>query len=165
MAIEECNARQMIAEEKATSWRLRECIQVREFAATHRLGRMRRLWMLEDPFNTKLYQSEVAPHSSRVHARNERRGRGIDTGNCHFAVPRPRNVIQRRDGCPRSIRGQMNPEYRALRLNQRRGKECFVFKPVSMGFSRQSHKPRPGGYHYFASSRRRGRRQLLLLLT
>ena len=48
MSIEECNAHQMIAEEEATSWRLRECIRVRELAATHRLGRMRRLRMLED---------------------------------------------------------------------------------------------------------------------
>ena len=98
MSIEECNARQMFAEE-ATSWRLRECIRVRELAATHRLGRMHRLRMLEDqkasnreagfdrigiaaemdaqrfrtsldlePFNTNLYQSEVAQHSSRVQA-------------------------------------------------------------------------------------------------
>ena len=116
MSIEECNARQMFAEE-ATSWRLRECIRVRELAATHRLGRTRRLRMIEDqkasnreagfdrigiaaemdaqrfrtgldlePFNTKLYQSEVAQHSSRVQAWNERRGRGIETGNCHFAA-------------------------------------------------------------------------------
>ena len=38
----------MIAKEEATSWRLRKCIRVRELAATHRLGRMRRLRMLEE---------------------------------------------------------------------------------------------------------------------
>ena len=38
----------MIEEVKRTSWRLRECIRVKEFAATHRLGRMRRLRMLEE---------------------------------------------------------------------------------------------------------------------
>ena len=38
----------MIAEVESTSWRLRECIWVRELAATHRLGRMRRLRILEE---------------------------------------------------------------------------------------------------------------------
>ena len=38
----------MIAEVEATSWRLRECIRVRELAATHRFERMRRLRMLEE---------------------------------------------------------------------------------------------------------------------
>ena len=38
----------MIAEEvEATSWRIRETIRARELAATHRLGKMRRLLMLE----------------------------------------------------------------------------------------------------------------------
>ena len=48
MPIEECDVRQMIAEEEATSWCLCECIRVRELAATHRLGRMHRLRMLEE---------------------------------------------------------------------------------------------------------------------
>ena len=39
----------MIAEGvKATSWRLRETIRVRELAATHRLGQMRRFLMLQE---------------------------------------------------------------------------------------------------------------------
>ena len=39
----------MIAEEgKATSWRLRESTRVRELAATHRLGQIRRFLMLEE---------------------------------------------------------------------------------------------------------------------
>ena len=38
----------MIEEEEATSWRLRECIRARELAVRHRLGRMRRLQMLEE---------------------------------------------------------------------------------------------------------------------
>ena len=39
----------MIAEEgKATSWRLRETIRVRELAATHRLGQIRRFLKLEE---------------------------------------------------------------------------------------------------------------------
>ena len=65
-------------------------------------------------------------------------------------MSRSRNVIYRRDGYPRSIRGrrnpvrrdgrprsvrsQMNPEYRELRLSQRRGRKMFLFKPVWMGF-------------------------------
>ena len=44
----EHDARYMIKEVKATSWRLGNCILVRELAATHRLGRMRRLRMLEE---------------------------------------------------------------------------------------------------------------------
>ena len=48
MSTEECDVRQMIAELQATSWRLRECIRVRKLTATHRLGRMRRLRMLEE---------------------------------------------------------------------------------------------------------------------
>ena len=48
MSIEERNVRKMIAEVEATSWRLRECIRVRELAATHRLERVRRLRMLEE---------------------------------------------------------------------------------------------------------------------
>ena len=44
----EHNVRQMIEEVKATSWRLREYIRARELTATHRLGRMRRLRMLEE---------------------------------------------------------------------------------------------------------------------
>ena len=37
----------MIAEVEATSWRLCECIRVKELAATHRLEQIRRLRMLE----------------------------------------------------------------------------------------------------------------------
>ena len=46
MHVEERDVRKMIAEVGATSWRLRECVRVRELAATQRLERMRRLWML-----------------------------------------------------------------------------------------------------------------------
>ena len=42
------DVRQMIEEVNATSWRLHECIRVRELAATLRLGKMRRLRMLEE---------------------------------------------------------------------------------------------------------------------
>ena len=48
MAIEENEVRKIIAEVEATSWGLRECIRVRELAATHKLGRMGRLRMLEE---------------------------------------------------------------------------------------------------------------------
>ena len=48
MFIDENDIRKIIAEVQATSWRLRECIRVRELTATHRLGQMRRLRMLED---------------------------------------------------------------------------------------------------------------------
>ena len=46
----------MIAEVEATSWPLRETIRVRELAATHRLGKMRRLRMLEEQ---KAWKREV----------------------------------------------------------------------------------------------------------
>ena len=48
MSIQESDVRKVIAEVQATSWRLRECIRVRELAATYRLGQMRRLRMLEE---------------------------------------------------------------------------------------------------------------------
>ena len=50
MPIEESDVRNIIAEVliEATSWRLRECLRVRELAATHRRGQMRRLRMLEE---------------------------------------------------------------------------------------------------------------------
>ena len=38
----------MIEDVEATIWRIRETIRVRELAATHRLGQMRRLLMLEE---------------------------------------------------------------------------------------------------------------------
>ena len=46
--VDEHDITKMTAEVEATSWRLRETIRVREFAATHRLGQMRRLLMLEE---------------------------------------------------------------------------------------------------------------------
>ena len=48
MTIEECDVRQIIPEVQAARWRLRECIRVMELAATHRIGRMRRLRMLQE---------------------------------------------------------------------------------------------------------------------
>ena len=50
MTVDECDVRNIIDEVvliEATSQRLRECIRVRELAATHRLGKMCRLRMLE----------------------------------------------------------------------------------------------------------------------
>ena len=47
--MKERDVRNVIAEVEAIiRWRLRECIRVRELAATHRLGRMRRLRRLEE---------------------------------------------------------------------------------------------------------------------
>ena len=48
MAVDERDITKMIAAVEATSWRLHETIRVRELAATHRLGQMRRLLMLEE---------------------------------------------------------------------------------------------------------------------
>ena len=48
MPTKERDVRKMIAEVEATIWRLRECIRVRELAATHRLERIRHLRMLEE---------------------------------------------------------------------------------------------------------------------
>ena len=49
MTVDGRNITKMITEEvEATSWRLRETIQVRELAATHRLGQMRSLLKLEE---------------------------------------------------------------------------------------------------------------------
>ena len=48
MPIQERDVRKIIAEVEPIRWRLRECIRVRELVATHRLGQMRRLRMLEE---------------------------------------------------------------------------------------------------------------------
>ena len=48
MTIDERDIRNIIADTEATNRRLRETIRVRELAATHRLGQMRRLLMLEE---------------------------------------------------------------------------------------------------------------------
>ena len=48
MTVDEYVIAKIIAEVEATSWRLRETIRVRELAATHRLGQMRRLLILEE---------------------------------------------------------------------------------------------------------------------
>ena len=48
MTVDESDVRKVIADVGATSWRLSETIRVRELAATHRLGHMRRFQMLEE---------------------------------------------------------------------------------------------------------------------
>ena len=48
MTVDERDITKMIAEVEATSWRLRETIRVRELAATHPLGQMLHLRMLEE---------------------------------------------------------------------------------------------------------------------
>ena len=68
----------MIVEVEATSWRLRECTLVRELATTHRLGRMRRLRMLEEQ---KAWKREAGFDKIEITAEmNEKRFRiGLDT--------------------------------------------------------------------------------------
>ena len=48
MAVKEHNFAMIADDVEATIWRIRETIRVRELAATHRLGQMRRLLMLEE---------------------------------------------------------------------------------------------------------------------
>ena len=48
MFIDGSDVRKIIAEVQTTNWRLRQCIWVRELTATHQLGQMRRLRMLEE---------------------------------------------------------------------------------------------------------------------
>ena len=144
MSIEKSDVRNVIAEVliEATSWRLRECIQVRELAATHRLGQMRRLQMLEEqkawkqeagfdridtaaemdaqrfrtslvsePFYNKLFNPRW-PHTPAEFTL-EMKFDVERPGKLPFhSLRRRRNVIHRRDGYPRSIRGQRNPERR-----------------------------------------------------
>ena len=56
MTGDERDITKMIAEVERTSWRLHETIRVRELAATHRLGQLRRLLMLEEQ---KTWKREV----------------------------------------------------------------------------------------------------------
>ena len=48
MTVGESDIIKIVAEVEATSWHLRETIRVRELVATHRLGQMRHLRMLEE---------------------------------------------------------------------------------------------------------------------
>ena len=74
MPIKECDARNMIAELAATSWNPRECIQVRELAASHRLEQVQRFRMLEEQKTWKreaeFVRIEIIAemHAQRVHA-------------------------------------------------------------------------------------------------
>ena len=58
MTVDECDVRNIIAEVliEAINWRLRECIRVKELAATHRLEQMRRLRILEEQ---KAWKQEI----------------------------------------------------------------------------------------------------------
>ena len=47
MTVDGLDFAKMIAEVDATSWRIRKTVRVRKLAATHRLGQIRRLLMLE----------------------------------------------------------------------------------------------------------------------
>ena len=144
MSIEESDVRNTIAEVliEATSWRLRECIRIRELTATHRLGRMRleargRLrphrhssrngctafsFRILRTFLQQTVQSEVVPYS-REHTLEM----GVDVERLKGwklsfrSLRRRRNVIRLRDGYPRSIRGRRNPERRDGRPRSVRG--------------------------------------------
>ena len=57
MSVDESDVRKIIAGVQATSWRLRETVLVRELVATHRLGQIHRLLMLEE---SKAWKREVS---------------------------------------------------------------------------------------------------------
>ena len=77
MTIKENDFAKMIAEIEATSWRLRETIRVRELAATHRPGQMRRLlihkkhktWKREFGFDRIETAAEMDEQRSRTSTR------------------------------------------------------------------------------------------------
>ena len=143
MPIKERDVRKIIAEARATSWRLCECIWVRELSATHSLGQMRRLRMLEEqkawkreaifdrietitemrehhfiagfhsePLYTKLYNPRW-PHTPEQHTLERGSTLSDKIWKLFFRSPR-----RHRGGCPRSVRGQINPEFCELRVNQ-----------------------------------------------
>ena len=73
MSIQESDVRKIIAEVKATSWRLRECVRVTELTAMHRQGQMRRLRMLADQ---KVWKREVSfDYNETAAEMNARRSR------------------------------------------------------------------------------------------
>ena len=85
----EQDARQMIEEIEATSWCLRECIRVRELAATHRLGRMHFLRMLEEQ---KIWKRKADFDRVEMTAKmDEQRVRtGLDLESFFFKLYNPR---------------------------------------------------------------------------
>ena len=93
---------------------------------------------------TKLYNPRL-PHTPEEHTLKMKVDvERLKEGMVFCSPRRRRNMVRRRDGCPRSKRGQMNPEHRddrprsvrdqmnteyhELKVGQRRGKE---FSPWS----------------------------------
>ena len=79
----------MIAKVEATSWHLRECIRARELVATHRLGRMRRLRMIE---KQKAWKRETGFGRIEIIAeiREEHLPAGVDSEPLYTKLYNPR---------------------------------------------------------------------------
>ena len=89
MLIEERHIHKMITEVEATSWRLRECIRVRELAATHRLERMRRLRILKEQETWKR-EAGFDRMGIKVEMDVQRFRTGFDSEPCYTKLYNPR---------------------------------------------------------------------------
>ena len=121
MTIKENDFAKMIAEIEATSWRFRETIRVRELAATHRLGQMRRLlvhekrktWKREFGFDRIETAAEMDEQRSRTSTR---------------PVPDPffyRNTVIPRPHTPDEFTLEMKVDVEVLRM------EIILSQPAS----------------------------------
>ena len=122
------------AEVEAISWRLRECIRMRELAATHRLGqcvvcgcsRSRRPGSRTETIPKRREQHFLAGfHSESFHAKlyNPKSPYTPEEHTLEMSVDVERLRMEIVFSKPAtSVRSQMNPKYRELRVSQRRGK-------------------------------------------
>ena len=111
MTVDGRDITKMIAEVEATSWRLRETIRVGELAATHRVGQMRRLLMLE---KQKAWKREVDFH--RIEAAAEMDAQRFRTSRVseHFFY---RNMLNpRRPHTPDELIVEMRVDIERLRM-------------------------------------------------
>ena len=151
MTVDEGDARKIIADVEATSWRLCETIRVRELAATHRLGQMRRLRMLEEQkawkreadfdriettaeMDAERFRTSIVSEPFYSKLCNPRWPHNPDefTLELRVDVERLRMESILSQPAPRRLpaigTGRMNLEYREL--NQQRGNKFSLFKSV-----------------------------------
>ena len=185
MPFKERDVRKMVTEVETTSWRLRECIRVRELAVTHRLERIRRLRMLEEQ---EAWKREAGFDCIKIIAEmdTQRFRADFDLNSLYSKLYNPRWPHT-----PAEYTLEMNGDIERLRMEilpsqpvpppqcypsprrspavgtgldepglpraETQSREGEGTFPLSSQY-RWLHKPGPGGYRYFASSRHRGGR-------
>ena len=111
MTVDELDITNMIAEVEATSWRLRETVRVRELAATHRLGQMRRLLMLEEQ---KVWKREFS--FDRIETAAEMDAQRFRTSLVSLSFSYRNMVNPRRPHTPGELTLEMRVDVERLRM-------------------------------------------------